>query len=149
MDLELGNLKDAEARLDALEVERLDVQGRLREAIEAGDAEQIIELERRARALEVLLFAARAKVLRLRRADIERQRREVITLRAALEGELVEATRLYVDAVALCEDRRVVMQTIQARDFGLQSRIDQLREDLNDTNSELKSLVNSRIGKGE
>ncbi len=146
MSDDMGNdLREAEAKLEGLTVERLDVQSRLRGSVEDGDADSIIRLERRASEIEVELFAARAKVLKLRRSEAERLRRGAITQRESLEAELVKATKHYAEAVIVADERRVVMQTAQLKNYSCQSRIDQLREDYNELNNELKSLVNTRI----
>jgi Mg2+ and Co2+ transporter CorA len=150
MSDDMGNdLREAEAKLEGLTVERLDIQNRLGEAIEAGDADAIIRLERRASEIDIELFAARAKVLKLRRSEAERLRREAITERESLEAELVKATKHYAEAVIVADERRVVMQTAQLKNYSCQSRIDTLREDYNELNNELKTLVSSRINKGE
>lgn len=149
MHIDMGdNLREAEAKLEGLGVEGLDVQNRLAEAIEDGDADNIIRLERRARQIDVEAFAARAKVLKLRRSEAERLRHEAIALRDALEVELATATKHYADAVTATDERRVVMQTAQIKNFSIQSRVDQLREDINELNNELKTLVSSRINRG-
>jgi uncharacterized protein YdcH (DUF465 family) len=150
MDLFKRNeLKEAEAKLEGLELERLDVQSRLHEAIEDGDADSIIRLERRANEIDVELFAARARVVKLRRSEVERLRVEAIALRDALEVELATATKHYAEAVTVADERRIVMQTAQVKNFSCQSRVDQLRENFNELNNELKNLVSNRINKGE
>ena len=143
--MDTNDLREAQARLDALEAERLDVQGRLRGAVEDGDADLIIWLERRASEIDMGLFAARARTLKLRRAEAERLRGEAIALRVALEADLAQATKAYAEAVTVADERRVQMLTAQVKTFSCQSRIDQLREDLNELNDELKTLVNGRL----
>jgi chromosome segregation ATPase len=148
MAIPMGNeLSEAEARLDGLRHERADIENRLGEAIQDGDAELMIRLERRAATIEVELFAARAKVLKLRRAEVEGLRREAITQREAIEAELSEATRQYADAISVADEKRVAMQTVQVKNYSLQQRIDQLREDFNALNNKLKTLVSNRIGR--
>ncbi len=150
MSDDMGNdLREAEAKLEGLELERLDVQSRLHEAIEDGDADSIIRLERRANEIDVELFAARARVVKLRRSEVERLRVEAIALRDALEVELATATKHYAEAVTVADERRIVMQTAQVKNFSCQSRVDQLRENFNELNNELKNLVSNRINKGE
>jgi chromosome segregation ATPase len=147
MSDDMGNdLREAEAKLEGLTVERLDVQGRLHEAIEAGDADSIIRLERRTSEIEVELFAARAKVLKLRRSKLERQRRVVLAERDALEVELASATKVYADLISEADEARQRMQILQVKTFGASSTAEQFRQDGNDLNNELKTLVNSRIG---
>ncbi len=144
-----NNLREAEAKLEGLNVERVEIESRLGEAIEDGDADAIIRLERRARQIEVELFAARAKVLKLRKTEVERLRVEAIALRNALEVELATVTKHYAEAVTVADERRIVMQTAQVKNFSCQSRVDQLRENFNELNNELKNLVSNRINKGE
>jgi chromosome segregation ATPase len=149
MSLELGrDLREAEARLDTLEVEALDVKGRLREAIEAGDVGLIIRLERRARTIDVELFAARARVLRARIDEVDRARQARIVGREAIEAELAAATKDYARAVEEADAKRIAMQMFQVKLHGHQSMIDSDREELNELNREIKELVGSRINRG-
>lgn len=147
MSMELSNdLLEAEARLTGLEHQRADTQNRLGQAVEDGDAEAIINLERRASALDVELFAARARALKLRRADADQQRREALALRDALEANLAEATKVYALKVAEADEARQKMQLLQVKSYGASSRAEQIREDIGELDDELKQLINSRIG---
>lgn len=148
MSLEYGTeLREAEAKLNALEAERIDLQGRLANAVEEADADAIVRLERRDRQIDVELFAARAKVLKLRRSEVERLRVEAIGERQAIEAELVEASRVYALKVNEADEARQRMQLLQVKAYGSESKAEQCRQDGNDLNSELKNLVNSRIGR--
>ncbi len=147
MSDDMGNdLREAEAKLEGLELERLDIQSRLHEAIEDGDADSIIRLERRASEIDIELFAARAKVLKLRRSETERLRRGAITERDALEVELASATKVYADLISEADEARQRMQILQVKTFGASSTAEQFRQDGNDLNNELKTLVDSRMG---
>lgn len=149
MPMQFGNdLTEAETRLEGLEGERADIQNRLAEAVEDGDADLIIRLERRAATVEVELFAARARVLKLRRLEVERLRREAMTRRDALEAELSEATKFYGEALTVADEARQKMQLLQVKAYGADSTVETLRQDLNDLNDNLKTLVSSRINRG-
>ncbi len=142
-----SDLREAEARLEGLEQERADIQSRFGEAVKEGDVDSILKLERRLDEIEIELFAGRARVLKLRRGEAERRRIEAVTERAALEVASTEATKQYAAAINLADEKRIALQTVQAKLFSLDMRAEQARQDANSLTDELKTLVNSRISR--
>jgi chromosome segregation ATPase len=142
-----SDLSEAEARLEGLEHERADIQNRFGEAVKEGDVVFIFKLEPRLGEIEVELFAGRARVLKLRRGEAERRRAEAVTERDALEVASTEATKQYAASIAVADECRIAMQTVQAKLFSLDMRAEQARQDANSLTDELKTLVNSRISR--
>ena len=139
--LQHGNLADAEARLGELVQDRQRLQSELSKAIEEADADAMIRKQRALDEVSVRIYAQRARIMRLSKAEELRQRELAINERDGLEVELAEATKQYADAVSVADEKRVAMQLIQAKLFSLDSRIESQRQSIGDSTKELREHV--------
>jgi chromosome segregation ATPase len=136
--MDTGTLTEAEARLDSLAEERARIEDELSKAIEAASAEAMIKSQRALSENKTYTVAQKARVIQLRKAEELNQRGLAIAEREALEKELQKANQVYSDLINKADDARVVMQKIQVRLFSLDSRIENQRQSINDSSSELQ-----------
>lgn len=132
---------EAERQLTELEDERAAIQSALSKAVEDADAEAMLSSRRALEVNDAHRYAQRARILRLRKSEDERQRALAVHEREALEAALADATRRYAEAVSVADERRVAMQTIQAKLFSLDSRIETNRQSINETTTALRQHV--------
>lgn len=146
MEIGNGTLADAGRRLEALEADRARLHTELAKAVEDADADSIIRTSRALEENNVRQFAERARILRLRRDDEERDRTAAVAEREKLEAELKTATQAYAEAIEQADNFRIAMQEIQVRLFSIDSRIDSQRESINETSRQLRDHVSARLG---
>lgn len=137
----MDSLTEAERQLTNLATDRERIQRALSQAVEDADADAMIRHRRALDDNDVRQYAARARIMRLRKSEDERARQDAMAEREALEVALAEATRQYADAVSVADERRVQMQTIQARLFGLDSFIETHRQSINEGTATLRQYV--------
>lgn len=137
----MDSLTEAEERLSALAEDAARIRGALTGAIEDADAEAMIRHRRALEENDVRQYAERARIMRLQKSEDERARALVIHEREALEAALAEATRQYADAVSVADEKRVAMQTIQAQLFSIDSRVETLRQSINENTTALRQHV--------
>lgn len=136
-----NDIAAAERRLQDLIEDRERLQGALSKAVEDADAEAMLRHRRALGENTVRAYAERARVMRLNKLEDERARALVIHEREALEAALAEATRQYADAVSVADERRITMQTIQAKLFSIDSRAEILRQSINENTTALRQHV--------
>ncbi len=143
-----NELQQASATRAGLQRERTAIQDRRRAAIENGDPDAIVRLEKRDVQLEIETFAATARELKAKIADAERRKVEAEMERGVLEPLHAERQRIYADRIADAESAWIDFQKVGLVLGGLDGKVETLREDLNDFRAELASLVQSRINGG-
>jgi hypothetical protein len=134
-------LTEAERKLQDLIEDRERLQSALSKAVEDADAETMIRNRRALEDNNVRQYAARARIMRLRKVEDEQQRALAINERDALEAELVRATQAYAKAIEEADRLRIARQEIEVRLFSIDSRAEILRESINETTTELRQYV--------
>lgn len=130
-------LADAKHELDRLIEARADLEKRLELAIQEPNANAMIRLRRELAENSIRQYAQRAKILRLEKTVSTRDREEALTLKDELEEQLREATKQYSDAVAVADEMRIAMQTLQVKLFSLDSRIENDRQAIGEKQKQL------------
>jgi hypothetical protein len=114
----------AEAALDRLEAEQARVRTKLEVAVEAGDARQMLRLQRRQAALEEPLVAAKVLAKRCHIAELEAE------LAGGPRDDYDDATLAYARAEAAYDDARARWQRSRDRLLGMASRLSSLEREL-------------------
>jgi hypothetical protein len=148
MEMIGDELQQASATRAGLQRERTAILDRKRAAIENGDPDAIVRLERRDVQLELETFAATARELKAKIADAERRKVEAEMERGVLEPLHAERQRIYADRIADAESAWVDFQKVGLVLGGLDGKVKTLHEDLNNFRAELARLVQSRINGG-
>lgn len=130
-------LADATHELDRLVEARADLERELELAIEEPDADAMIRIRRELTENSIRQYAQRAKIMRLEKTVSTRDREEAMTLKDELEDQLREATKQYSDAVAVADEKRIAMQTLQVKLFSIDSRIENDRQAIGEKQKQL------------
>jgi len=134
-------LAEAKHELDRLAEARADLQLQLQMATEEADADAMIRGRRELDKNSVYQYAQRAKIMRLKKMEAERQRQAALTERDAFEAELVMATEAYAKAIEEADRLRIVRQEIEVKLFSIDSRIEIQREAVNEGTKQLSEHV--------
>jgi chromosome segregation ATPase len=134
-------LIQAKLRLNELAENLTEAQTALEQAIEDANAEAMLKQDRIASELRVRIYAQKSRIMRLQKAEDTVERSRAVSERDALEARLADATKQYADAISAADERRITMQVIQAKLFGIDSRIETAREAINEGTKQLREHV--------
>src|ERR1041384_2240590 len=133
----MTELEEATQKLEQLAQARTELETQLDQAIEIANADALINLRRELTENSIRQYAQRAKILRVEKTVSTRDREEALTLKDELEDQLREATKQYSDAVAVADEKRIAMQTLQIKLFSLDSRIENDRQAIGEKQKKL------------
>lgn len=135
------------SRLELLASEEIELENRLRSEATAAkvDVSQILKLERARDEIQSRMWAESINSMRERIAAIENERALTVETRTELEAKLTPIGEAWARAKSEEFDRRIEHQEIEVKLFALDSRLETSREELNDLQSQLKRLIESRL----
>ncbi len=134
--------------LAALESEARNLPDAIRAAIDETSAEKITTLRQREESLSVMVWAARARVLKLQINQKEQEREEILPQLERLDAQIGEETEIYRGIKDAEFEQRVLVQSMSARAGIIESRRQSLFEEISELKRELGQLMAARINKG-
>ena len=133
----MTELEQAREKLSALADKRTALERQLDEAINDANPDAVINARKLLEENSIYQYAQRARIMRLEKTVGARDREEALTIKDELEAELREATKQYSDALAVADEKRIAMQTLQVKLFSNASRLENDREAINEKQKQL------------
>jgi chromosome segregation ATPase len=117
----------------------------IKSAVFDGDAEKLVRLLDERHKQGLAAWTRNCAELRQRIEDFKGERERAQAELRHLEPVLRDASESHAQALAVADEKRIEVQKIQLRLGGLDSRIEILRQDINDAEQELRDTFNARI----
>jgi hypothetical protein len=131
--------------MDVVDVEHRDLPAQLERAALAGDAAKLFELLEARHEQSIRDWARECRTLRERIAELTQERQRTLAEVRHLGPVLQDAAQAYDKALAEADEKRIQAQRIQLRLGGLDSRLEILRQDINELSAELREVVKRGI----
>ncbi len=120
----------AQAELAALVSERAALPHKIAEAAHAGDAQALLKLQKRGDELPAHVFAAKARLLKARLADLEARKAQMTEARAPVFAEIEAAERRVREAQDALTEAQGTLQDTKGEEYDLNYRIGRTKIEL-------------------